>query len=146
MSAQIWPNHLIEVAARKWAAERGCSPTAEDWLRAERGHPGKTIVYRRYGSWSRFLSTCGLPQRRAGGWTRDRIVFAFTRFRFEHGRLPRHTDWTYERDGYPNRYQVEALFGSWNGAVIAAGYEPLKSYRSKQSYRASIAAATKAAA
>ena len=74
-------------------------------------------------------------------WTRDSIVAAMQAWHAEHGEPPTALDWNphdrrwgrgtlAERKrrhlGYPYVSSVLKAFGTWNAAIAAAGFEPLK--------------------
>lgn len=67
-------------------------------------------------------------------WTRETIGAAIRQWHFEHGAFPAATDWNAtlaRRFGRPDRpvdfpsvETVQRVFGSWNAAIRAAGFEP----------------------
>lgn len=127
-----WTPAALVAAGRAWFEANGRNPGSEDWARATPAHPSKRTVYRHFKDWPAFLKACGLTARVP--WTRDLVILAFTRYRFEHGRMPRSADWVVAHEGYPSRYTVRNLFGSFNAGVVAAGYEPRMMRRSMQGY------------
>lgn len=58
-------------------------------------------------------------------WTRERIVSALQAWALEHGRPPSGTDWRvtglWE---HPSTGTVLLKFGTWNAAMVAAGFQP----------------------
>lgn len=145
----IWTRQTILQAFVDWAAKHGRSPSVEDWTNAGKGHPSGHTVRQVFGSFAKARKQAGLTFQRknhAGDWTRDEIIDAIVRWRFVHGRIPARNDWQASAEGRPSCHRVESVFGTWNGAIVAAGYEPRRATRSKQSYRASMASVTKAAA
>lgn len=147
---KVWTADAIAEAMRRWHAEHGEPPKFEEWRRATPFQPNATTVQTVFGSWNAGVSYAGFKprprQRPYKGWTREQIIDEIFRFRFEHGRLPRCLDWWSPGEGRPSSRQVRRVFGSWNGAIVAAGYKPTKAYRCDQGYRAVAAGVTKAAA
>jgi hypothetical protein len=69
------------------------------------------------------------PRRRGPKpvWTRDRILEAIRQWTAGHdGQPPATKDWRRKTPaaGYPSTTVVYRLFGSWNSAILAAGFEP----------------------
>lgn len=57
-------------------------------------------------------------------WTSDTIVYAITLWHRKHSRLPLTREWTQAGENHPSRMTVSRVFGSWNEAMIAAGFHP----------------------
>ena len=59
-------------------------------------------------------------------WSREGVIRAFQEFGDTYGEGPRITDTTGARklDWLPSSGTVNMLFGSWNKALIAAGFPP----------------------
>lgn len=136
-----WTPATIVAAGQAWHAEHGRPPSIADWERAAPEHPTKRPVYEHFGSWPVFIAACGLtrPER----WSRDRVLEAFYRFRFLHGRLPRSSEWTVSTGEFPSRHTVRTHFGSWNAAVVAAGYTPQVMHRTEDGYARQAGAAVR---
>lgn len=76
-------------------------------------------------------------------WTREAIILAMQTFAARYGHPPSATEWNppyarrvgrddwadrFHSDGdYPQANTAQRAFGSWNAAVAAAGFEPLRS-------------------
>jgi transposase len=58
-------------------------------------------------------------------WTPVRIVEAMRLWKQEHGRPPTSIDWQYVKPDRPAARAVAKVFGSWNTAIAAAGFEPI---------------------
>jgi hypothetical protein len=56
-------------------------------------------------------------------WSRAHIARAFQAFAFFRGRAPEAADWTRRMDEWPPLEAVEALFGTVEAAVAAAGLQ-----------------------
>ena len=119
----LWTPTAIIDALRAWAYTHGRSPTSRDWKKSGLAHPSSVRVYSVFGSWPTALEAAGLTPR-GNEWNRSNVKDAIFRFRFEHGRLPKTRDWRNASDQYPCETTVRKLFGTWNAAIAAAGYEP----------------------
>jgi hypothetical protein len=78
------------------------------------GQPGKPVSER--------CVRCANERRRT--WSEERILAAIHRFRVEHGRPPVANDWRYATrpDYAPSVGTVQAVFGTWRIAIVAAGF------------------------
>lgn len=141
-AARTWTRRKLIAAAVRWDTEHGNPPRVTDWTAATVAHPSKRTVYMVFGSWPDFLLAAGFEPHRAR-WTREGVLQALFAWRFEHGKLPSSHQWTKAGEEHPCRYTVRALFGSWNAAVVAAGYEPAKPYRSIEGYQRQAGARTR---
>lgn len=142
-----WTPEAILEAARAWREEHGRPPTAQQWKRSSPSHPANVMVTSMFGSWNAMLGAAGLgdrgfKQQKASVWNRDAIVAAVYRWKFQYGRLPRSVDWRTSSDEWPTVYYCLRAFGSWDGTLVAAGYEP-RGRRSKRQLRAHMANVTK---
>lgn len=57
-------------------------------------------------------------------WTRERVIAAIQEWAREHGEPPRSLEWRRATPAFPHDATVKRLFGSWNAAIAAAGFEP----------------------
>ena len=57
-------------------------------------------------------------------WSREECIQAIHDFCVENGRIPASTDFENSGSKYPSRSTVSRLFGTWNKAIEAAGFEP----------------------
>jgi hypothetical protein len=57
-------------------------------------------------------------------WTHDTIVYAITLWYRKHDRTPLMDEWVQAGENHPSRQTVRRVFGSWNAAMIAAGFHP----------------------
>jgi hypothetical protein len=55
-------------------------------------------------------------------WTHDTIVYAITLWYRKHDRTPLTSEWDQAGENHPSRQTVARVFGSWNAAMIAAGF------------------------
>lgn len=136
----LWTPEAIVAALVAWGRDHdGRGPAEREWRRAGKGHPATQTVREVFGSLSVAFWLAGLeaPERvnTLGVWTRDEIVGAIYLWRFDTGRLPRAHEWARPRPGFPASATVRRHFGSWNAAIVAAGYEPTHARRSRASYR-----------
>lgn len=133
-----WTRERILEAFRAWEQKHGGPPSARDWRLGVPAHPAASTVYKRFGNWSALMRAAGHPPRvprRPNETTREAVCQAVYRWAYDHGRLPRWRDWMHAAPGRPTADQVIRLFGSWNAAIVAAGYEPKVMYRTVEGYR-----------
>jgi len=57
-------------------------------------------------------------------WTPETVLYAITLWYRQHERVPFNHEWTRAGENHPCRQTVARVFGSWNAAVIAAGFIP----------------------
>lgn len=57
-------------------------------------------------------------------WTPELIVYAIERRHRQHLRIPTTDEWDRAGLNHPSRVTVIRRFGSWNGAIAAAGFLP----------------------
>ena len=142
-----WGPVDIIAAIHAWNTEHGKPPSGKDWLRGTWQHPAEVTVRRVFGTWNAAIAAAGFQPRRPHAtrvWDRQRMVHAFFRWQFDHdGEQPTSRDWLYasENDDRPTAGQCQREFGSWNAFVVAAGYDPLVSYRPRESYERQAGAA-----
>lgn len=144
----IWTPQAIIEAFQRWTRHHGRVPSSHSWRKAKLGHPSTDQVAEVFGSFDAGRSAAGLTYVRSNDasarWDRQSIVTAILRWRFQNGRLPRAHEWQGGQSSeWPSTATVRRYFGSWNGAIVAAGYEPTHARRSKTGYRAVAAALTK---
>lgn len=147
---RYWTPERIVAAFNAWAERHGKLPSRRDWVRGTHEHPADPTVRSVFGNWTELTIAAGHPPRKPGrpvsDWTRETVCEAIFQWNFEQGRLPTWRDWAYATDRWPTAAIVERLFGSWSGALLAAGYEPRYTRRSAHSLRAVMAHVTKKAA
>lgn len=146
MAVVIWTEEAIIEAIQEWTAEHGRPPAMREWRSGVPGFPTAVTVRSRFGTFDAARRAAGvvfLRANQAGEWTRQDILDAIFRWRFEHGELPRSQEWAVSVDGFPTEWWVRKYFGTWNAAIVAAGYEPRFPRRSKRGYRAITAHVTK---
>jgi len=141
-SAAQWTKPRILDGLSRWVGEHDRVPTQDDWHYAKPWHPSEGTVRKKFGSWNAMLVAAGYPPNQRGGrprgFTRTEITVAVTAWKMQYGRLPKQRDWRGQVPGFPTRQQVVTEFGSWNAALVAAGYETHelnKSYRSTRGYQ-----------
>lgn len=126
--APIWTPDEIVKAMIAWAANHGRPPTSTSWRTASREHPSAERVRIVFGSFKRGQAAAGMRTVRSLTgvvWTRATIRQALFEWRFEHGRSPKAEEWRASEDPrWPSTSTVIRLFGSWNKAIVSAGYTP----------------------
>lgn len=122
-----WTEPEIIAALQAWAQAHGRSPWQNDWRKASACHPQELTVTARLGSWERALRLAGLPPppQRVDHhpWTRAEILARLRAWFSEHGRAPESMEWWLAAPGRPSSQTVRVHFGSWTGALKAAGIE-----------------------
>ena len=134
-----WPRSRILEACQTWANVHGKPPTAAEWRASTPHHPSHTQVALVFDNWNTMLKEAGFGKRQYNStsvWGRPEILEAIFKFKYEHGRLPRFRDWLEPSEEWPQPWRVQRVFGSWSGAIVAAGYEPRSTRRSKLQLRA----------
>jgi hypothetical protein len=56
-------------------------------------------------------------------WTSALILYAIHLWTRRHGRPPTANEWDRAGEDHPSRQTVQRVYGSWNAAMSAAGYE-----------------------
>jgi hypothetical protein len=123
-----WSRTEILDAVRDLVDETGKSPSRRSFERAAAAsdsHPTILALEKAFGSWNVALEAAGLRLLRRD-WNRDEILVALSEFARREGRPPRFSEWS-ERlrpdERRPTAEAVRAHFGSWRGALLAAGLE-----------------------
>lgn len=147
----VWPRDRIIKAAQEFAALNGDEPpAAADWRASTWQHPSDSIVRKVFGTWNAMIAAAGFQPRRPGAprakWSREQVAYLITVWRFEHGELPSYKDWCRAAPGRPTSSQLQRMYGSFNAAIVHAGYEPFNRRRSDVSYRGEARNALKAVA
>lgn len=111
---------------RKWCSERCRKQTAYGGTCKTCG--ARTNGSNGLGTASDTCNVCALQRRHEGRrWTPETIVAAMQRWATRHGRQPTAPDWRKAGEDYPAASTVQYEFdGSWDAAVLAAGFESQK--------------------
>jgi hypothetical protein len=136
-----WTRETIIYAFELWHRRYLCSPTVAEWRRAGRDNPSATTVRSAFGSWNSAVKAAGLRPRRPGEprrtgtpvpgaapaealtrWPPQRVVERLQAWSHEHGRAPTLEEWRRAGARHPSAATVRRLFGSWNAALVAAGF------------------------
>lgn len=124
--------------------------TVDAWL----NDPDGSRLRARQASYAGKCDTCGGPTNGHDGpgrapttcltcltWTPDAILEALRTWGEVHGSAPREED--FDRGGYwgvPSTAPIKRIFGTWNAALLAAGYERLHCDRRRETAEAILAA------
>jgi len=144
--AITWTEEAIIGAIQEWTQKTGRPPGAREWRSGVPGYPTAVTVRERFGTFDKARRAAGvvfLRVNQAGEWSRAEILAAIFRWRFLYGELPRAKEWERSVDGYPTEWWVRKHFGTWNAAIVSAGYEPRFPRRSKHGYRMVMGAVAK---
>ncbi len=57
--------------------------------------------------------------------TPSSVLDAMWQWNQDHGKPPSAIEWAKAGPGHPTSTTVQKLFGSWNNAIYAAGFEPI---------------------
>ena len=137
-----WTRETIIYAFELWHRRYLCSPTVAEWRRAGSDNPSATTVRSAFGSWNSAVKAAGLRPRQPGEarktgsplvgsaspeavtrWPPPRVLERLQSWAHEHGRPPTLEEWRRAGTRHPSAATVRRLFGSWNAALVAAGFE-----------------------
>ena len=138
-----WTRETIIYAFELWHRRYLCSPTVAEWRRAGSDNPSATTVRQRVrlveqrGQGGRAAAAAagrgsqdGHARRSSGRrpsavtrWPPPRVVERLQAWAHEHGRPPTLEEWRRAGARHPSAATVRRLFGSWNAALVAAGFE-----------------------
>lgn len=138
---KTWTPKLIVAAIQEWAEIHGQPPTRDMWRGkskpSERGRwPSANSVDRNFGSWNAAIAAAGFEPRAQGEnrrkvypkrkreWTPEEIIALIQQETHEQGLPPALAEWRGRSEERPDPREVAAIFGSWNDAIIAAGFVP----------------------
>lgn len=149
-----WTPDAILEAIREWTREHGRAPSGNEWLTAGHGHPSLKTVRLHYATFGDARRAAGVEWRPAcskhrlpSEWTQEQIKDAIYRWVYLNNRIPLSAEWRVPpNEDFPSSHAVRSLFGSWNAAIVAAGYQPRIAFRSIDGYRRVAGAATRSAA
>jgi hypothetical protein len=138
---KTWTPEKILDAVRRWVDTHGEPPAADDWRCGTPEHPSASTAWKAFGTWRQVILAAGFEPRPAHRpsqvkWDRETAKTAIYRWRYETGRLPKFNQWARCTETHPSARQLIRMFGSWNAAIVEAGYEPVNPTRSKSAYRA----------
>lgn len=128
---EAFSDEEIMRAIDAWRRLERRAPTRSDWRPVELGGhprwerecpfwPPTSHVLKRFGSWNAALRAAGSDRPRPKPVTDAQIIEALRAYHREHGVSPRDADWR-ARGLRPNNVTISSRFGSWNGALYAAG-------------------------
>ncbi|MDR5673114.1 hypothetical protein RH858_08120 [Halalkaliarchaeum sp. AArc-GB] len=120
---EIPRDELLE-ELRRLVDKHGTSPKTTDMERDGAFSPG--TYHRRFGSWNDALEAAELdPRESLERVSREELLNELRRLADERGSAPRTTDMV--QDGAFNPGTYRRRFGSWDGALEAAGLDPRES-------------------
>jgi len=114
-------------------AKTGKAPTSK-MLPSLNNCPGIQVFKSRFGSWSNALKQAGIPISRTR-YTKEELIGFLKKRHAETKQVPSKNEIN-SLKGYPDSSTFRTQFGSWNNAIIAAGFEPNKpgSEKKKKSF------------
>ncbi len=121
VTAITWTPAAMLYALRRFAGERGPSPTAREWPRNCEEHPSASMVSDAFGSWRRALGAAGVHPVGHGPWTKPQIGAALRRLADDLGRPPAAGDLDHGDGPTPGRITIRRHYGSLVNALGAAG-------------------------
>lgn len=114
------PPEVAFASLHSVAAELGRPPKARE--QSDLGSVSYGWFKTRFDSWDDALEIAGVGARHSKEYTDEELLETLTRLAEKKGRPPTADELNAETDRSNNTYQ--ARFGSWNGALRAAGLEP----------------------
>ena len=100
-----------------FAKENGKTPTTREW----NGTPHSSVIRRKFGTWNKALEAAGLtPRLNRDKMEPDDMLDAIRNFYIKHKQSPTVREWK----GPITTFAIIDAFGSWNGAIAAAGLNP----------------------
>lgn len=126
-AAGIEPNQLQDIPTEELLEEIRRLDRVLDHIpnigeMGDQGKYGRTVYLERFGAWSRALLEAGLAPNTARGLTDETLLDDLQRVNEELDRTPRMYD--VDERGICNSRVYQYRFGSWPGALEAAGIEP----------------------
>lgn len=107
----------------RFIREFGRQPYLRDMERVE-GYPGKYLYKKIFGSWNNAIKEYGLRPW-VSQYTDEELEKFFFDFVEKNGRIPTLHEFNNNPD-YPSFWCYQNRFGSWNKAIEAYGFEPIK--------------------
>jgi hypothetical protein len=111
------------LSAIRAAAIDGEPPTSDAW-RNDGRLPSWSTIYHRFGSWNKAIEAAGFTPRKQHEWqekiTEDEAISSLRDYYSRTGNVPSVTDWA---GMSPSETVMSGLFGSWTGALAAAGLD-----------------------
>ena len=123
------PRVAVLEGIRAFHGRWGRWPKAKEWDRLRGRRTSARHVHRLFGSWDKALRAAGASpaairaQRQAGRgmWTKAQILADLRRWHRQHGAWPRASAWPVGERDHPRLGTVIRRFGTWMGALRAAG-------------------------
>ncbi len=110
---------------KQFYEENGRCPEVNDF-RNNSKYPGKSIYYKRFGTWPKSLEMAGLYNKRIivreKLYTDEELLNYLRQFYFEYKKIPTLTDFMYN-NGYPSFKTYQNRFGSWQNTLKLVGLD-----------------------
>jgi hypothetical protein len=109
------------IAIKTFADSLGKTPSSRDY-RKYKIKPSITVVQNLFGSWSSALEQANLKPITIIKYSKEDVITAIISYYKINGKIPGYNDLS-----NPGSTTAEKHFGSWNKAIIAAGFTPNES-------------------
>lgn len=120
---QYWTREKILWAFYEWKKAHGNYPRRREWRMGGDDHPSDSTVLAMFSTWELAVEAAQkarFPRPQPG---REEIIASMKAWKAEHGIAPVVDDWQNDRT-YPTPGWVKKQFGSWNAAIVEAGFFP----------------------
>ena len=108
--------------------ELGRVPVAKD-LRSRSGYPNNSTYINRFGSWNNALVAAGFTINKVSSLSQEDVLLSIKEYVHIFNDIPFYQSFQNNKD-FPSASSVERLFGSWNNAILAAGFLPRQENKS----------------
>jgi len=124
----IYINYTKEMcieAIQKFVKENKAIPNMRDFLNNS-SYPRYTIISHLFGSWNTGIIAAGFVPDFKGKnkYTKERCIKAIQKWAIEHNGIPPTQRDFSSKPKYPSYKTVQNMFGTWNNAIISAGFKP----------------------
>lgn len=124
---KYWTQERIMQAFRDWERLHGSPPKSSTLWKKSRSeepmHPTDRVVQREYGTWAAALEAYSRTKADRPHPDTNEIIALMQAWKDEHGIAPVASDWD-KNINYPTPGFVASRFGSWNAAIVEAGFFP----------------------
>ena len=124
----LYTKKSIIESIQKFYANKDVKPRTRDFV-GNPDYPSRDTIVRYFGSFNAAIIEAGLfhrktPNTNYAHQTKAGIILAIQKYYSSHNKVPTTRDFENNKD-YPVPSTVKNLFGSWNTAIAAAGFNPI---------------------